>query len=185
MAKLDLDKYGLSYLKNKNPVTWTDSEVDKLIDAFVKEDIAPFVLMPFTQMNVENLLSESYCRRCGKCCLSNPHDPGVMVSEDELRKIARHSKYTYKYLKRHSTEYEHPERNDLRHLPLPCIFYQQGECTIYKWRPFVCKIYPISNALRRGKACITISLRCNYRKDVYKSLLKYQKEKELSQLLDI
>jgi len=185
MTKLDLDKYGLSYLKNKNPVTWTDSEVDKLIDAFTKEDIAPLVLIPFTPLNVEHLLRESHCRRCGKCCLSNPDDLGVMVSEDELRTIAKHSKYTYKYLKRHSTKYEHPERDDLRHLPQPCMFYRQGQCTIYRWRPFVCRIYPISNSPRGGKVYTTISLRCDYGKDLYRSLLKYQKEKAQTQLLDI
>ena len=185
MAKLDLDKYGLSYLKDKNPLNWTDSDMDKLIDAFAKENIAPYLLMPPTQRNVEILLSQSYCRRCGKCCLSNPDDPGAMVSEDELRKIAAHSKYTYKYLKRHSTKHKHPERNDLRYLPLPCIFYKQGKCTIYKWRPFICKIYPTSNALRSGKVCITVSLRCDYGKEIYKSVLKYQKENMISQLFDI
>jgi Fe-S-cluster containining protein len=184
MDKLDLEKYGISYLKEKNPATWTDADMDKLIDAFAKEDIAPYLTMPPTQRNIEILLSQSHCRRCGQCCTSNPDDPGVMVSEGELQKMAAHSKYTYKYLKRHSTKYEHSERNDVRYLPIPCIFYEQGKCTIYKWRPFICKVYPTSNAPRNGKVCVTISLRCDYGKEIYKSVLKHQRKKAINKLFD-
>jgi Fe-S-cluster containining protein len=160
--------------------------MDKLICAFAEENIAPLVLIPLNPKNVEILLSKSYCRRCGKCCQSNPEDPGVMVFEEELRTIAKHSKYSYKYLKRHSLKYENPERDDVRHLPLPCIFYDKAKCTIYPWRPIVCRLYPIKDSQpRNGKVYITISLRCDYGKDIYRNIFSYQKKKGQSQLLGI
>lgn len=177
MAELDWDKYELSYLKNKSFVNWTDLELEKLIDAFANEDIAPFIEIPFTEIAINSYLNESYCRCCGKCCLGYLNDLGLTATEDELRKIARHSKYTYKYIKRRSIKYKHTERNDVRLLPQPCMFYQQGECKVYQWRPLICRIYPISNLLSGGDVRITISLRCDYGKDLYRSLLRYKRKK--------
>ena len=185
MVKLDLEKYGLSYLENKNIHAWTDSDIDKLLDAFANETIAPTVDLPFTPPTVKTLLAKSYCRRCGKCCLPNPldpDDPGVMVSENELKLIAEHSNFSYKQLKKKSVKYKNPDRENVRHLPLPCMFYHEGECQVYNVRPLVCKIYPITDSLRNGKPYIAINVRCDYGKDLYKSVVNYLKKKSKNPL---
>ena len=40
MATLDLGKYGLDHLANKNLWELTDSELDQLMEAFAREDIS-------------------------------------------------------------------------------------------------------------------------------------------------
>ena len=181
-AQLDLEKYGLSYLTNKYVQAWTDSDIDQLMEALDNENIAPRIPILFTPPNIKRLLSTSYCRRCGNCCLSNPlyaSQPGVLVFEKELKCITKHSNYSYKFLKRKSVKYNNPERNDVRHLPLPCLFYQQGKCTIYDVRPFVCKIYPVKDSTPiNGKVYITISLRCDYGKDLYRYALNELKKRK-------
>jgi len=183
MAKLDLEKYGLSYLQTKHSQAWTDSDIEKFIDAFASENIAPTVLgLSFTPDNVNPLLSKSYCRRCGECCLPNPLDPqhpGVMVFEEELRLIAKYSSYSYKYLKKKAKINTDPNLARRRYLPLPCIFYQKGKCQIYDIRPLVCRTYPITDI--RGQDGISINVRCDYGKDLYKSIIKHPKTR--SQIL--
>jgi len=185
----DLEKYSLSHLKTKNPLSWTEPDLNELVDAFAAENIAPAILIPFQPNNIKTLLAQSHCRRCGTCCTSNilnRNDPGILVFEEELRQIAKNTTYSYKHLKRLSVKRKSPERDDVRYLPLPCIFYKKGICTIYDIRPFMCKIYPIKDTPPiNGKVYITISLRCDYGKEIYKSILKYQKEKMRRQLFDI
>jgi hypothetical protein len=101
-VKLDLQKYGLSHLRDKNPRDWTDTEADRLLDAFAKEDIAPIVNLPSLQY-IEDLLSSSRCRRCGRCCLVNPlkpAHPGIEVFQEELKSISKYLRVSYKSLKR-------------------------------------------------------------------------------------
>ena len=96
---LDLKKYGLSHLKNQPVETWTDTEYESILDAFANEDIAPNVDLSYTLENVEEILSKSYCRKCAKCCQIDPRKPdhpGVMVKENELKIIGKHSSFSYK-----------------------------------------------------------------------------------------
>jgi Fe-S-cluster containining protein len=178
MMELDLQKYGLSHLQKRKIKDWSESDIDELLNAFEHEDIAPTVTIPFTKCNITELLDRSYCRRCGKCCLPNPlnpNHPGVMVFEDELKLIARHSNFSYRFLKKRTTKYKTPDRKDIRRLPLPCMFYQKGECQIYEIRPFVCKIYPITDSPSEGKVYIAINVRCDYSKDLYKFCITTEK----------
>ncbi|MFC2072308.1 YkgJ family cysteine cluster protein [Chloroflexota bacterium] len=182
-----LDKYGLSYLTTKKLDAWTDSDIDKLIEACANENVAPLVLIPFNISNIKALLAKSYCRRCGECCKSNRfnlNDPGVMVLEDDLKNIAKHSAFSYNQMKMNSVKYISPERNDVRHLRLPCMLYKQGRCTIYRIRPNLCKIYPIkdSQPLNDGRVNIAISVRCDYGKDIYRSIFENQKTRTMSRL---
>ena len=178
MLTLDLQKYGLSYLEEKNVKDWSDYDIDKLLNASENENIAPTVDIHFRQDNVEKLLSKSYCRRCGKCCLPNPLDPdhpGVMVYEKDLRLIAKHSSYSYKYLKKKAVLNTDPSLARCRHFPLPCMFYKKGECQIYDVRPFICRIYPLIESPRNGELYIAINVRCDYGKDLYKFVVSYLK----------
>lgn len=187
--KLALEKHKLSYLQTKHITAWMDADIDKLVDTLFNEDVAPIVRIPFTRSNINILLASSYCRRCGECCSSNPlnlGDPGIMVFEKELKLIAKHSTYSYKRLKKLSGKYENPERDDVRHLPFPCIFYEQGKCTIYDIRPFTCKIYPVKDSPPRGgKVYISLSLRCDYGKDIYRSLVYREKKNKQNKLFQV
>ncbi len=176
-----LNKYGLSYLATKKLGSWTDSEIEKIIEACANENVAPIVLIPFNLYNIKALLAKSYCRRCGECCKSNRFnldDPGVMVLEGNLKIFAQHSAFSYKQLKEHSVKHINPERDDVRYLRLPCILYKQGKCTVYQIRPNLCKIYPIKDSQPiNNKVNIAISLRCDYGKDIYRSLIYEQRTK--------
>jgi hypothetical protein len=46
LIKLDLVKYGLSNLTQKPARDWTSQEIEKWMDAFAKENIAPVVQFP-------------------------------------------------------------------------------------------------------------------------------------------
>ena len=67
--RLDLEKYGLSHLKDKNILTLSGSDLDELLNALADDDISLDVPIPCTPYNVEGVLSYSECRRCGKCCI--------------------------------------------------------------------------------------------------------------------
>lgn len=180
MIKLDLQKYGLSHLAEKKIHTWPDSEIDKLVCAFAAENIAPAIYgLPFTPRNVQRLLSLSYCRHCGKCCLPNPIDPdhpGVMVYEQDLRLIAKNSKYSYKSLKKKAPINKDPSLPQRRYLPLPCMFYDEKklECQIYNIRPLICRTFPIADLPEQ--VGISIDVRCDYGKDIYKAILDHMRK---------
>ena len=183
-AKLDLEKYGLSYLPKNDVKTWNKSDIEQLLDAFTNESIAPAIDgLLFNQYNIKELLSRSHCRRCGKCCLPDPldpDDPGVMVFEKELRSIAKSSSFSYKHLKKKTKPY----RWDSRRLPLPCPFYQKTGCKIYNKRPFVCTIYPLTDAPSpNGRIYISINVRCDYGKDLYKSIIDNIKSGTIAPLI--
>ena len=186
LAKLDLAKYGLSHPEGKEIHRLPDSEIDKLVHAFAVENIAPAIYGPaYKPRNVHRLLSLSRCRRCGKCCLPNPIDPdhpGVMVYEQDLRLIAKYSKYSYKRLRKKAPITKDPNLPQRRYLPLPCMFYQKGECQIYEIRPQICTTYPIADAPRWTG--ITINLRCDYGIDIYKALLDHMRKGTEHEILE-
>lgn len=181
-VKLDLDKYGLSHLRGRDSRDWTDIEVDRLLDAFAKEDIAPELALPPSLEYIEALLARLHCRRCGGCCLVNPLNPvhpGVEVYEAELESISRYLDIPYKSLRR-KTLAGRGLRNPLapnevvitRMLPLPCMFYDQKgkKCRVYDARPLVCRIYPV--IFTDSDTSFTIKVNCEYGKDLCKSLLR-------------
>ncbi len=55
------------------------------------------------------------------------------------------------------------------------MFYDQNkhECRVYEIRPLICKTYPISDVPE--KVGITIDVRCDYGRDIYKCILHYQR----------
>ncbi|HEY32214.1 MAG TPA: YkgJ family cysteine cluster protein [Dehalococcoidia bacterium] len=175
MIEVDFEKYGLSHLAGKEIQNWDDSDIDKLIAAFVAENIAPAIPgISFTPQKIGYLLALSHCRRCGKCCLPNPNDPGhpeIIVSEEDLRRIAKHTRRSYTKLRRKARMNTDPTLPHMRHIPLPCMFYSKGDCQIYTVRPKVCSNYPIRPL--SGEVGITVDVRCDYGVDIYKTILDY------------
>ena len=181
--RLDLEKYGLLYLKGRNILDLTSSDMDKLLNALGNDDISVNVPIPFTPDNVEGVLSYSECRRCGKCCLPNPLNPGspgVEVLEDELKLIANHLHLPYETLeektfkgKNLNSPHQSNHVASTRRLSLPCPFYEEktNECRVYSVRPVVCTIYPI--IFGENKTYIDIKVNCDYGKDLAISALRY------------
>lgn len=181
VLELDLAKYGLAFLKTQPFSTWQDVHIDKLIEAYARENIAPAVYgLAFTSANVQGLLALSYCRRCGRCCLPNPsksEHPGISVGEPDLKRISKASGYTYKSLKKKAALSQDPHFVQGRYLPLPCLFYdkKKGECQIYESRPLVCRTYPVTDI--PGRVGVAINVGCDYGKDIYKGVLSRLKQR--------
>ena len=181
-VELDFEKYGLSHLRSANLTRWSDSDVEKIMDAFVAENIGPVLSGPlFTPDNMIGLLGTSYCRCCGKCCLPNPRDPknrGVILCKEDLALMAKHSRYSYRYLTKRGLI--HPDPNSPRrwHLPLPCMFYDQKNrrCTIYEIRPLVCRLFPMPRLIEvERQVGIPLSVGCEYGKDIFRNLISLAK----------
>jgi len=188
IKELDLQKYGLSHIAGKEIHTLPDSEIEKLMNAFAAENIAPAIYgPPFVPHNVQSLLSLSYCRRCGKCCLPNPIDPdhpGVMMYEQDLRLIAENSEYSYKRLKKSAPINNNPHLPQRRYLLLPCMFYdkKKHECQIYDTRPLICRTFPIADL--PGVIGMSIIVRCDYGKAIYKAILDHRRNGTEHEILE-
>jgi Fe-S-cluster containining protein len=181
LIKLDLVKYGLSYLTQKPARDWTSHEIEKWINAFAKENIAPVVQFPSLERSkLDKLLGKSYCRRCGQCCLPNPNDPldpGVEVFQQELKLMIRNFHVSHRQLRKHTNvgrKRPNPSQpNEILttiFLTLPCLFYDYSKkrCKVYEVRPGVCRAYP----LRSGeKASLCINVRCDYGRYIYRYLI--------------
>lgn len=174
--ELDLGKYGLSYLEGKNILALTGADMDKLLNALGNDDISLKVPIPCTPDNVDRVLAYSECRRCGKCCVPNPlnpGNPGVEVFEDELKRIAGHLHLPYETLREETLKgknvpypYELDKIYVTRWLPLPCPFYngESNECRAHSVRPVVCKIHPI--VFTGDSTYMAIKVNCDYGKDL-------------------
>ena len=181
VLKLDFAKHGLAFLKDQPIHTWQDSDIDKLIEAFAAENIAPVIYgLTFNPANVRGMLALSHCRRCGKCCLPNPskpEHPGVTVGEHDLKQIARNPRYTYKQLKKKTRISKDPNFIQGRYLPLPCIFYdkKKSECQIYDLRPLVCTTFPVTDI--PGRVGVAVSVGCDYGKDIYRNIIDHMRKR--------
>ena len=173
---LDLHKYGLEYLETKEDSEVTNDDIRKLTEAFSAEIISPRIPgIAFVPENIEKLLSFSKCRRCGKCC--RPHSqitdhPGIIVADSELTIISKHTKYSLKALRKRAKVNTNADYEvGARYLPLPCTFYNQNErsCTIYSYRPSICRIYPVSNS---PEGDVTVDLQCDFGREIYQNTMR-------------
>ena len=183
IEKIDLEKYGLSYLEGRNILTLTGPDMDRLLIALGNDDISLTVPVPCTPDNVQEILSYSECRRCGKCCIPNPLNPaspGVEVFREELDAIAGYLQLPYEALKEKTAAGKfvpHPFRwaslASTRWLPLPCPFYiaEHNECQVYPVRPVVCKIHPI--IFTGDDANMSIKVNCDYGKEILIGAYEY------------
>jgi Fe-S-cluster containining protein len=170
---IDLDKHGISYLKLKPIHSWNDDDFDKLFNAIASEHAAPVVDLPFIEDNIEVLLSVSSCRQCGSCCKAGTMDnvdASVIASKEEVEVIAEEANTTFeKFIDRLT---QHATTKDAWCFPLPCMFYEGGQCRIYNVRPEVCRTYPLTGVAHEDISYTAINLGCDYGRDIYKRFLK-------------
>jgi len=193
--RLDLDKYGLSHLKGKNILTLQEAELGQLLDALADDDISINLPIPCTPYNVDGVLSYSECRRCGKCCLPNPQNPGspgIELLEEELTAIANHLKLPLENLIAMTLEGKniisaHDPTGIVvtRRLPLPCPFYDEksNECQVYPVRPVVCSIFPI--IFGENSTSIEIKVNCDFGKDLAVRATKYLRTNDPDLVLEL
>jgi Fe-S-cluster containining protein len=179
---LDYEKYKIEYLAKKQCKDFTDEDIELLINALCCEDMAPRLSgMRFIEENVQWLLSLSKCKRCGKCCLPfklAPDYPGVIVGENDLEVICANTNHKMKMLKQKSKlGIGSLGSSPSRFLPLPCMFFESNKrsCKIYPFRPFICGIYPISDS---SNGEVTINLRCEFGKEIYRKCIKYLRQED-------
>jgi uncharacterized protein len=84
------------------------------------------------------------CTRCSLCCR---FDSGyVFLSENDVRRLSRHLGLTDKETKARfcrEVDTTFVPRLSLKEQPnFDCIFWQNGECTVYEGRPLQCRTYP-------------------------------------------
>ena len=194
LVDLDLAKYGLGHLAQKRPLDLTSAEIDQVLDAFEKEDMAPPIFnATVNPRQIDELLSKSYCRCCGQCCLPNPRNPtypGVEVVEDELKVISKHFSISHKAIKKGTkkgNQIKNPnppyEVLNTKWLTQPCMFhdFKKKRCQVHQLRPLVCKIYP----LIFHYSSISLKVNCEYGKDLYKSLMAEIRNKAQSNISDL
>jgi len=181
--KLDLEKYGLSYLEGRKILTLPGSDMNRLLLALGNDDISLNVPIPCTLDNVQEVLSYSECRRCGNCCLPNPMNPGspgVEIFKEELNSIADYLHLPYETLKEKTAvgkavpyPFQMTKLAFTRWLPLPCPFYivEHNECQVYPVRPVVCKIHPI--IFTGDDTNMAIKINCDYGKDLIIGAYRY------------
>ena len=180
LEDLNIAKYGFDHLSDKRPIDFTPEEIEQALDIFDKEDVAPPVFDATVDYGrINELLSRSYCRKCGQCCLPNPRNPsypGVEIIEDELKKIARHYHISHKAVKKGTKkggQIKNPdppyEVLNTKWLIQPCMFHdsKKNQCRVHELRPLVCKIYP----LVFYHSVISLKVNCEYGKDLYRSLI--------------
>jgi Fe-S-cluster containining protein len=180
MFSINLSKYSLENLENTHYGDLKDDDIIKLTNAFYIENIAPTIPgMKFNWENVSKLLNLSKCRRCGRCCRPSQKaldNPGIMVYDEDLITISKHTKHSFKALKRMTKINDNPVYNvGARYLALPCMFYIQENrfCKIYSYRPLICKIYPVSDSPEHD---ITVDVQCDFGKEIYIGALKYLRD---------
>jgi len=190
---LDLGKYGLKHLGGRDILTLSEEDMDTLLEALGNDDIALNVPIPFGIENVQEILSYSECRKCGRCCNPNPlnpESPGIEVFEKELAAIANYLMQPYEGIKEKTSQGKlafHPIYPDglesTRWMPQPCPLLNEEKtaCTVHSVRPVVCSIHPI--IFTDDKSCITIKANCAYGKDMIKRA--YRKAKEDNPYLEI
>jgi Fe-S-cluster containining protein len=184
---LNIAKYGFDHLAEKRPVDFTPDEIEQALDIFDKEDVAPPVFdATVNPGRIDELLSRSHCRKCGKCCQPDPRNPtypGVEIVEDELKKISKHYRISHKAVKKGTKkggQIKNPdppyEVLNTKWLTLPCMFYdlKKKQCGVHELRPVVCKIYP----LVFHHSIISLKVNCEYGKDLYRSLMEEMRSKK-------
>ena len=89
-------------------------------------------------------IQDKYCVNCGFCCqTSHPVD----FRKEELKAVAKHLGTSYKKLKKKI--HARPGRPGIIFVPgKPCPFLEgRNHCTIYEFRPYVCRMYPMGKTL--------------------------------------
>jgi Fe-S-cluster containining protein len=84
------------------------------------------------------------CRRCSKCCR---HEPGyVFLSENDIDVFSRGMRVEKDiFVRKYCREVKINGRCRLSLTEKPnfdCVFWEEGGCAAYPWRPLQCRSYP-------------------------------------------
>ena len=184
--QLDLQSYGLSHLKGRNLLFIGESDLTRLLDTVGREDRSFYLPIHLSPDNLFQLLTNSDCRRCGKCCVPNPLNPthpGVEVFESELKPIARSLGVSPKKLRSKTTKgklikdpSQPAEPKMTRRLVLPCPFFDSKlkQCRVYPVRPLVCKVYPVLTS--KTLSHTEVKVNCDYGKDIVRNAIRTLRE---------
>jgi len=96
-----------------------------------------------TRKDVESFFTQFKCRRCGKCCEGEEAPDGIFLLKTDLVNL---SEYLGISVHKFKEIYTFIGNKGERFLPYPCPFYSKEghSCTIYYYRPAVCKMYPLT-----------------------------------------
>jgi len=135
-------------------------------------------------MMFENSIKEFDCQRCGKCCVE---EPGIALSIHDIKRIATALVKPVKVIKREYTVHDPKRRGDyFMKDVLPCHFYdlEQKKCSIYKYRPTVCRTFPFKMSVREDVIGIEVFPQCtNSEAFTDRMNIKVQKMLELNKLI--
>lgn len=188
--KLNLEKYGLAELEGKDILTLEPGDMDRLLEALGNDDISLTAPVPCTPDILFEILSQSECRQCGKCCQPNPLNPaspGIEAFRPELEKMASLVRIPYEHIEGRTESGKfvpHPfgwtGLSSTRWLPLPCMFYDEetNACRVHSARPVVCRIHPM--IFTGSMEEISIKLNCDYGKDLIKAAYDYARKRNPS-----
>jgi len=97
----------------------------------------PMVFSPSTLRIVREML-DCPPGLCGKCCYYNH----IQLNDYDLRRITENTRYTEEDLKKLITEKD--DKMTMSGDPDGCPFLKKNRCTIYKFRPDACYMFPFS-----------------------------------------
>jgi hypothetical protein len=87
------------------------------------------------------------CTRCGECCSGKDNE--VMVSPDEIDVLCKVAKLTQKEIVEPYPEWIHDQGATYtfgyvlkRGKDGNCMFLKNKRCTVYEYRPHICRTYP-------------------------------------------
>ena len=106
----------------------------------------------------------NYCYKCRKCCFTY----GFLLKEEAKNFIKigfpviqlNRKIYCFDSFKRNKKG-----KRIINKIPR-CIFYKNGKCIIYKYRPLDCRLYPLKVRFEQNQGIIGISLDCKYIKSL-------------------
>ncbi|NLV25763.1 MAG: YkgJ family cysteine cluster protein [Methanomicrobiales archaeon] len=89
------------------------------------------------------------CTCCGACCTeSEPGSNRVMVGPEEIRQIMDGTGLSFEEIAEPYPERIHDDGRDytfgwvIHQKENKCIFLSKNRCTIYEFRPWICRTYP-------------------------------------------
>lgn len=128
----------------------------------------------FNLLTVRRVLDMLQCPvgKCGLCC----HYPRVTMSDTDIDKILKNTDYTEDDL---AKVIQQDERGKFMNCSGEggCFFLKDNSCTIYKYRPDVCYLFPIQggvDAMIEGQAVqiMRIKLKCLAAIEVTRAILR-------------
>ena len=126
---------------------------------------SPLFVSPvlWNKENVLALLPLIQCEQCGDCCRTCTP---IVAQEYEVERIEEYTGERFKdKWERHGEVWHVPSE--------PCMFLQDGKCSIHPARLVVCKYYPLQRVNYKGFECIAVSAFC----DAGSECIKWLKDK--------